>query len=122
MLEHTGCSLQSLARKSLDLGEDKSHLDTIASSHSFSGKATLTINEEQSPLSSGVEERRSPEGSVALNADVPLVAVPLAPGAVPLAEGEGGTIDESEPGAAPFATGTTSAIASTSVCDFCFVG
>jgi len=65
MLEHTGCSLQSLARKSLDLGEDQSHLDTIASSHSFSGKATLTINEKQSPLSSGVEERRSPEGSVA---------------------------------------------------------
>jgi len=58
MLEQTGTSLNTLARKPIDLGEDQKELDQIAKYlEESSGKATLEVNPDQEKLPSGIEQR-----------------------------------------------------------------
>ena len=58
MLEQTGTSLNTLARKPIDLGEDQKELDQIAKYlEEGSGKATLEVNPDQEKLPSGIEQR-----------------------------------------------------------------
>jgi hypothetical protein len=58
MLEQTGTSLNTLARKPIDLGEDQKELDQIAKYlEEGSGKATLKVNPDQEKLPSGIEQR-----------------------------------------------------------------
>jgi hypothetical protein len=58
MLEQTGTSLNRLARKPIDLGEDQKELDQIAKyMEEGSGKATLEVNPDQEKLPSGIEQR-----------------------------------------------------------------
>ena len=58
MLEQTGTSLNTLARKPIDLGEDQKELDQIAKYlEEGSSKATLEINPDQEKLQSGIEQR-----------------------------------------------------------------
>ncbi len=57
MLEETGTSLNMLARKPCDLGEDQKDLDSIAHYLKTGHAGTeIEVNEEQEPLSSGIEE------------------------------------------------------------------
>jgi len=60
MLEKTGTSLTTLARKPIDLGDDQKELDKIAK-HLEEGSASSTIkpNPDQEKLPSGIEERSS---------------------------------------------------------------
>jgi hypothetical protein len=58
MLEQTGTSLNTLARKPIDLGEDQKELDQIAKYlEEGTGKATLEVNPDQEKLPSGIEQR-----------------------------------------------------------------
>jgi hypothetical protein len=58
MLEQTGTSLNRLARKQIDLGEDQVELDEIAKHlEGGLGKEKLEVNEDQEKLPSGIEER-----------------------------------------------------------------
>jgi hypothetical protein len=60
MLEQTGTSLNTLARKPFDLGEDQKELDQIAKyMEEGSSKATLEVNPDQEKLPSGIEQRSS---------------------------------------------------------------
>lgn len=61
MLEQTGTSLNTLARKPIDLGDDQKELDQIAKYlEEGSGKNTLEVNPDQEKLPSGIQQR---EGS-----------------------------------------------------------
>lgn len=56
MLEQTGTSLNQLARKPLDLGEDQNELDKIAKyMDDCSSKATYEVNPDQEKLCSGIK-------------------------------------------------------------------
>ena len=58
MLEQTGTSLNRLARKQIDLGDDQEDLDQIAKHlDGGSGKTSLEVNPDQEKLPSGVEVR-----------------------------------------------------------------
>ena len=58
MLEKTYTSLNTLARKPIDLGEDQKELDQIAKYLEEGGsKATLEVNPDQEKLPSGIEQR-----------------------------------------------------------------
>ena len=58
MLEQTGTSLNTLARKPIDLGEDQKELDQIAKYlEEGTGTATLEVNPDQEKLPSGIEQR-----------------------------------------------------------------
>jgi len=61
MHEQTGTSLNTLARKPIDLGDDQKELDQIAKYlEEGSGKNTLEVNPDQEKLPSGIQQR---EGS-----------------------------------------------------------
>lgn len=63
MLEQTGTSLNRLARKQIDLGEDQVELDEIAKHlEGGLGKEKLQVNEDQEKLPSGIEERSTGSG------------------------------------------------------------
>jgi superfamily II DNA or RNA helicase len=58
MLEQTGSSLNTLARKPIDLGEDQKELDQIAKYlDEGSSKTTLEVNPDQEKLPSGIEPK-----------------------------------------------------------------
>jgi superfamily II DNA or RNA helicase len=58
MLENTGTSLHTLARKQIDLGEDQKELDRIAKyMDGGSSKSTIEVNPDQEKLSPGIEVR-----------------------------------------------------------------
>jgi len=58
MLEQTGTSLNTLARKPIDLGDDQKELDQIAKYlKEGSGKAKIEVNPDQEKLPSGIEQR-----------------------------------------------------------------
>jgi Type III restriction enzyme, res subunit len=58
MLEQSGTSLNRLARKPIDLGEDQKELDQIAKYvEEGSSKSTLEVNPDQEKLPSGIEQR-----------------------------------------------------------------
>ena len=58
MLEQTGTSLHTLARKPVDLGEDQKELDQIAKNlEDGTGKSMLKVNPDQEKLPSGIEQR-----------------------------------------------------------------
>jgi superfamily II DNA or RNA helicase len=59
MLERTGTTLNTLARKQIDLGDDQKELDQIAKyMEEGSGKITLKVNPDQEKLPSGIEHKR----------------------------------------------------------------
>jgi hypothetical protein len=58
MLEQTGTSLNALARKPIDLGDDQKELDQIAKHlEEGAGSSTLETNPDQEKLPSGIEQR-----------------------------------------------------------------
>lgn len=58
MLEQTGTSLNKLARKPIDLGDDQKELDQIAKYlEEGTGKNTVEVNPDQEKLPSGIEQR-----------------------------------------------------------------
>jgi superfamily II DNA or RNA helicase len=59
MLEHTGISLNTLARKRVDLGEDQKELDHIVKymEEGCGKKTKLEVNPDQENLPSGIEQR-----------------------------------------------------------------